>query len=140
MANNDTFYLIINREGKFNYSNKGFQNSPHYIALATAKYRAKDLILSASRFFDPQRSYHVERALELKDMKVRTFKITVDAEMLIDRDQPDMTLREFVDKHKMESEVDIYDKLMQNIPSVIPAAPPKQGPVRIATSGIQITP
>lgn len=145
---NDTFYLIINKEGKFNYSNKGFQNSPHYVTLTTAKYRAKDIILGTHRFYDPQHAYHVERALALKDMKVRAFKLNAKAEMLVDPDKPDLTLREFVEQNKMEYEVDIYDKIMRKIPAVMPADPPKTGPIRISLSnqdldgitGIQIKP
>jgi len=115
---NTNFILIINKEGKFNYSNKGFQNSPHYIAMATAKYRAKDLVFMQTRFFDPKTQWKIEQAEDLLRIRVRYYQIDDRAQMLLNPDKPEMSLREFADAEGLPdvvAQIDALSKILSNI-------------------------
>lgn len=114
------YYLVINGGGKFNYSNKGFQATPHYISLVTAKYRVKDIINSTARFFDPRYAFHITRVGDLRYMKVRAYQLNSEYEMIQSQDQPEQPIREFALAHDMSDVVKNYDSLMIKIKASTP--------------------
>lgn len=111
-TDNKLYYLVINGEGKFNYSNKGFQATPHYISLVTAKYRVKDIINSTARFFNPRHAFHITRVDDLRYMKVRAYQLNSEYEMIQSQDQHPQPIREFALAHGMGDVVKNYDALM----------------------------
>lgn len=112
--NSKLYYLIINGEGKFNFSNKGFQGTPHYVSLVTAKYRVRDLISDVARFFNPARDLY--RIDNLTQMKIRAYTLNSNYGMILDPNSPEMNIREFAISQKMNEIVNTYDALVKHLP------------------------
>ena len=112
---NTTYLLIENKDGKFNYSNKGFVDTPHYISLVTAKYRAKDIVKSAHRWFDPKDKYCIERVRDLLKMKIRYYNLDSHGQMLLEPAMPEMDLYTFADAENMQDVVGMVDYLRSEL-------------------------
>lgn len=110
------FYLIADGTGKFNYSNKGFVATPHYISLVTAKYRAKDLVDNASRWFRPDQ-WHIDTVNSLRGITVNAYCLNSSNEMLLNPSVPNMDFMTFLQFHKMERERKILEKLFNTVPN-----------------------
>ena len=112
-----SFFLIINKDGQFNYSNKGFTNTPHYVSLVTAKYRASDLVKGVRRFFDPKYEYNLDRVRELRGITIRAYKLNDMCEMVLEPALPDMTLADFFTTFNMTKEPPILEWLYDKVPN-----------------------
>ena len=112
---NTTYLLIENKDGKFNYSNKGFVDTPHYISLFTAKYRAKDLTKNVKRWFDPTDQYAIQRARDLMLMKIRYYNLDQHGQMLLEPAMPEMDIYTFADTENMQDVVGMIDYLRSEL-------------------------
>jgi len=109
------FYLIADGTGKFNYSNKGFVATPHYISLVTAKYRAKDLVDGASRWFRRDQ-YYIDKVNSLRGITINAYYLNSENEMRLLPSAPNMDLMTFLQTHKMEREKKILETLFNAVP------------------------
>ena len=108
---NKIYFLIRNKKGQCSYSNKGFVNTPHYISEATVKYRVKELVEGAVRWFDPAEKYQVDQARELRDVTVTVYNFDSHPEgggMMREPAMPVMDLVDFCQTYNMQ---DVADKL-----------------------------